>query len=139
MNTKFTIEELTAWVRSLIEDAKKDDQFSVAWFPGTKNSSYSIVGGWESGFSADYNDLLCISKSNPEYAMCIKIVENEGPYAYADFEILDMPYNRETNEVDDTCVALEFEDNPEETAAFFMMEWERITKEHVEDTDYEVA
>lgn len=139
MKTNFTIEQLAAWVRSLIEDAKKDEQFSVAWFEGTKNEPFSIVGGWESGFSSDYGDLLCISKSNPEYAMCIKIVENNGSYAYADFETLDMPYNRETNEVDDTCVALEFEDNPEETAAFFMMEWERITKEHAEDTDYEVA
>jgi hypothetical protein len=132
MSIKFTLESLTEWVRSLMDRAKKDDQFSVSWFPGTKNEPFNIVGGWVEGFSEDYSDLLYISKSEPEYAMCIKIVENEGPYAYVDFETLNMPYDRETNEVDDTCIALEYEDNPEETAAFFLGEWERIMKEHGE-------
>lgn len=133
MNTKITLERITEWIRSLIEHAKKDDQFSVSWFPGTKNEPFSIVGGWMDGFSEDYSDLLCISKSEPGYAMCVKIIENEGPYAYTDFEMLSMPYDKVTGEVDDTCIALEYEDNPEQTATFFMMEWERITKEHEGD------
>jgi hypothetical protein len=132
MSTKFTVESLADWIRSLIEDAKKDEQFSIAWFGPTKNEPFSIVGGWMEGFSEDYSDLLCISKSEPNYAMCIKIVVNEGPYAYTDFEIMNMPFDPETNEVDDTCIALEYEDNPEETALFFMTEWERIMKEHGE-------
>lgn len=133
MNNKFTVESLAAWIRCLVDHAKKDEQFSVSWFPETKNEPFSIVGGWMEGFSEDYSDLLCISKSEPNYAMCIKIVINEGPYAYTDFEILNMPLDPETNEVDDTCIALEWEDDPEETACFFKAEWERIMKEHEEN------
>lgn len=139
MKTDFTVEQLATWVRSLIEDAKKDEQLSIAWFSGTIDKPFSIIGGWMDGFSEDYSDLLCVSKSNPTYAMCIKIAVNEGPYAYTDFEVMNMPFDPETNEVDDTCIALEYEDDPEEIAAFFLAEWERITKEHMEDTDYEVA
>ena len=133
MKTNFTIEQLAAWVRSLIEDAKNDEQFSVAWFEGTKKEPFSIVGGWMEGFSEDYSDLLCISKSNPTYAMCVKIVVNEGPYAYTDFEVMNMPFDPETNKVDDTCIALEREEDYEAMALFFLNEWERIMKEHGED------
>jgi hypothetical protein len=43
-----------------------------------------------------------------------------------------MPIGKD-GEVDDTCVALEYEDDPEELAMFFWNELERITKEHEEE------
>jgi hypothetical protein len=58
--------------------------------------------------------------------MCIKIIVNKGPYAYCDFEVLDMPVFH-NGEVDDTCLTLEWEDNPEAIADFFAMEYERIS------------
>ena len=61
--------------------------------------------------------------------MCIKIAENEGPYAYTDFDAMAMPFDKLGN-VDDTCVPLEWDDNPEVAAEFFLHEWERIMNEH---------
>ena len=116
--------ELANWISGLKEAATEDEQFSVAWFPATKDMPISIVGGWMSGFSEDYSDFLCISKSNPEYAMCVKIIENEGPYAYCDFEVLNMPSDA-NGEVNDTCIALEYSDDTEAMAEFFLMELER--------------
>jgi hypothetical protein len=89
------------------------------------------------GFSEDYSDLLCISESNPKYAMCIKIAVNEGPYAYTDFELMNMPVDPETKEVDDTCIALEYNDDSESLAQFLLMELERITKEYGDADDEE--
>lgn len=123
---KDNVKALAAWIESMKEAAKKDEQFSVAWFKPTENDHFAIVAGWMSGFSEDYSDLLCISKSNPEWAMCVKIVENEGPYAYCDFEVLNMPVD-ETGEVDNTCIALEYNDNSEALAEFFISELERMT------------
>jgi hypothetical protein len=131
MNT--TINSLVVWIESLKEAARKDETFSISWFKGTKNESFSIIGGWMEGFSDSYDDLLCISKSNPKYAMCVKIAINEGPYAYTDFEMMNMPYDEEGN-VDDTCVALQWDDDAEELAAWLLTEWERIMKEHEEDS-----
>lgn len=135
MDTKklISIVKLADWIRTLAEAAEKDEQFSIAWFSDTKDKPFSIVGGWMKGFSEDYSDLLCISKSDPTYAMCVKIVVNEGPYTYADFEVMNMPFDPETNEVDNTCIALEREEDYEAMALFFLNEWERIMKEHEED------
>lgn len=132
MNTQNTtmIKNLADWIKSLKEDAKKDEQLSIAWFGDTKNEPFSIIGGWMEGFSEDYSDLLCISKSNPKYAMCVKIAVNEGPYAYTDFEIMNMPVNAE-GDIDDTCIALEYNDDAESLAGFLLTEWERISKEYV--------
>lgn len=136
MNTKNTamLNNLTEWIEEIIEAAKDDNCFSIAWFKGTENKPFSIIGGWMEGFSEDYSDLLCISKSNPKYAMCIKIAVNEGPYAYTDFEMMDMPINKE-GDVDDTCIALEYNDDPKATAEFFLGEWERIMREYGEDEE----
>lgn len=135
MDTKklISIVKLAGWIRTLVEAAEKDEQFSITWFSDTKDKPFSIVGGWMEGFSEDYSDLLCISKSNPTYAMCVKIVVNEGPYAYTDFEVMNMPFDPEANKVDDTCIALEREEDYEAMALFFLNEWERIMKEHGED------
>ena len=125
MNKTFTKEELTNWIAGLMNAAENDESFTVAWFEPTKNSPVSIVGGWQDGFHPSQADLFCMSESCPTYAMCIKIIENNGPYAYCDFETLGMPVC-ENGEVDDTCMALEWEDTPERFAEFFMGEWERM-------------
>ena len=128
---KINIEKLADWIRELIESAKKDEQFSIAWFKETENDPFSIIGGWMEGFSEDYDDVLCISKGDPSYAMCVKIAVNEGPYAYTDFEIMDMPVNSE-GDVDDTCIALDYDEDVVSLAQFLASEWERITKEYGE-------
>ena len=125
------VERLAAWIDNLKEAAKKDETFSISWFEDTKHCNFSIIGGWEQGFSEDYSDIMCISKSNPEYAMCVKIATNEGPYAYTDFEVMNMPIAKD-GEVDDTCVALEWEDDSESLAAWLFCEWERISEEYGE-------
>jgi hypothetical protein len=129
---KLTKEALIPFLASLITDAKNDAQFSIAWFNPTKDLPFSIVGGWQGGFDPEDTDCLLPSKSSPTYAMCVKIVVNEGPYAYTDFEIMNMPYDEEGN-VDDTEVALEWDDNPEEAARWLLCEWERIMEEHGEE------
>lgn len=125
MNKTFTKEALAGWIKGLKQAAKEDEQFSVSWFIPTKESPLSIVGGWENGFSPREADLFCQSKSEPTFAMCIKIVVNEGPYAYCDFETLNMPVD-DREEVEDTCIALEWKDDPTKVAEFYMMEWERL-------------
>lgn len=133
---KINIEKLADWLRVLIESAKKDEQFSIAWFKETENDPFSIIGGWMEGFSEDYGDVLCISKGDPSYAMCVKIAVNEGPYAYTDFEIMNMPVTSE-GDVDDTCIALDYDEDTTSLAQFLASEWERITKEYgdVENED----
>lgn len=134
MNTNnTTIKNLADWIEGLKNAAREDETFSISWFKGTKNEPFSIIGGWMEGFSDSYKDLLCMSKSEPKYAMCIKIAINEGPYAYTDFEIMNMPYDEEGT-VDDTCIALQWDDDAEELATWLLGEWERITKEHSEDS-----
>ena len=138
MNTKFTKESLSAWIADIKEAAKDDTSFSIAWFPGTENMPYSIIAGWMECFAdnSEVNDLFCVSKSQPRYVMCIKIAENEGPYAYTDYEIMNMPYDPDSGDVDDNEVMLEWDDNPDCAAEFFMHEWERIMETYVEE-DYE--
>lgn len=125
MNTTFTKEQLTGWIKGLQEAAKNDERFLVDWFKPTMNSEFSIVGGWLDGFNPNEADLFCQSKSEPTYCMCVKIIVNEGHYAYCDFETLDMPMS-EDGEVDDNCIALEWKDDPAKAAEFFMIEWEQL-------------
>lgn len=125
------LENLVQWLDDLKEAAKDDQSFSIAWFKETETSPFSIIGGWMGGFSEEWDDLLCVSKSNPTYAMCVKIAVNEGPYAYTDFEVMNMPVN-EDGEVDDNCIALEYGDNTEALAAFLLNEWEKLMGEYEE-------
>jgi hypothetical protein len=134
MNKTFTKEQLTSWIAGLQEAAKNDEQFLVDWFKRTKDSQFSIVGGWQDGFAPNEADLFCQSKSNPTYCMCVKICVNEGPYAYCDFETLDMPLS-EDGEVDDNCIALEWHDDPAKVAEFFMIEWEQLMDTLKEDEE----
>ena len=133
MNREAILKDLAIWINDLKESARRDDAISISWFKGTKDAPFSIIGGWAEGFNGDYADIFCISKADPYYAMCVKVAINEGPYAYTDFEIMNMPYDEKSGEVDDTCIPLEWDDNPEVAAQFFLGEWERIMKEHGEE------
>lgn len=126
------LKDLAEWIKGLKESAKNDETFDISWFIGTKNDPFSIIAGWEGGFAEYFSDIMCVSKSDPYYALCIKVAVNEGPYAYTDFELMDMPTDKR-GIIDDTCVALEWEDDPEEGAQFFLSQWERIMEEHGEE------
>ena len=131
-NYNETIENLTEWIDSLKEAAKEDQSFSIAWFRGSEFYPFAIVGGWVKGIADSYSDLFYMSKSEPGYTMCVKIAVNDGPYAYTDFEAMNMPLDK-NGEVEDTCVALEQNDDSESLAVWLLTEWERITKEHEEE------
>ena len=133
MNRETMLKDLAIWIRGLIDSAKADETFAISWFKGTEDKPFSIIGGWADGYNERDIDLMCLSKSHPTYAMSVKVAVNEGPYAYTDFEIMDMPYEKETGTVDDTEMVLEWDDNPEDAAKFFLCEWERIMKEHGEE------
>ena len=128
MNTVFTHQELAEWVESIKEAAKDDTSFSIAWFRPTESCPYAIIAGWMS--IPDMPDEFCKSKSHPEYVMCIKVAENNGPYAYTDYEIMDMPYDRVTEEVDDTEIMLEWNDPAEYVADHYLNEWRRIMSQY---------
>ncbi len=132
MNTRPTIENLATWIEDIKEAAKEDTSFSIAWFKDTADKPFSIIAGWQKACQEDYSDFFCISKSHPEYVMCIKVAVNEGPYAYTDFEAMSMPTNK-SGEVDVTCIPLEWDDSAEAAAQFFLGEWERIMKKHGEE------
>lgn len=135
MNREAMLESLAAWINGLKESAEADETFAISWFNETEDKPFSIIGGWADGYDERDIDIMCISRSNPTYAMSVKVVVNEGPYAYTDFEIMDMPYDKETGTVDDTEMVLEWDDNPYEAAQFFLSEWERIMKEHGEEIE----
>ena len=112
MNNTFTKEELTTWIAGLIDAAKNDEQFEVAWFAPTENTRFSIIGGWID-FTTGFEDVFCMSKSRPGKAMCVDVVDNE------DILIIE-------EEVEPTHIVLEWDDNPSCAAEFFMHEWERL-------------
>jgi hypothetical protein len=128
--TNTTIKNLAAWIESLKQFAEGDHELLVSWFKDTKDKPFSIVGGWVKMLNLP--EEFCCSKAQPEYVMCVKIAKNEGPYAYVDFDSLNMPTDSFGN-VDDTCIPLEWDDSADAAAAFFLCEWERIMTEHGED------
>ena len=134
MTTKFTEEQLTEWIEDIKEAARDDESFSIAWFPGTQDQPVAIIAGWSPLFSdkSEVGDLFCVSKSHPEYVMCIKIAENEGPDGYIDYEFMNMPTDPKTGEVEDTEVILEWDDSPACAAEFFTHEWERLMDAYIE-------
>jgi hypothetical protein len=128
MTTKITKESLAAWIEDIKEAAEDDNCFSVAFFKDTENSPFSIIAGWVRGISESYADLFYMSKSEPGYAMCVKIAINDGQHC-PDFETMNMPTDKFGN-VDDTCIALEQGEDAESLATFLLCEWERIMEEH---------
>jgi len=133
--TNNTIKSLAEWIEDLKNAAREDETFSISWFKGTEREPFSIIGGWQECFydKSEVDDLFCVSKSNPKYVMCVKIAINDGPYAYTDYEVMNMPYDPESGDVDDTEQMLEWEDDPEALATWLLAEWERIMKEHEEE------
>lgn len=133
MTNNTTIKKLADWIQSLIDEAEEDNCFDIAWFRETENEKFSIIGGWhESGFDPAARDIFCTSKSQPKYVMAIKVAINNGPYAYCDFDTMDMPIDK-FGDVDDTLFILEWDMEPKALATFIYGEWERIMKEHQED------
>ena len=135
MTIKFTKEQLTEWIENIKLLAEGDHELSIAWFKETKNAPLAIIAGWQECFSdnSEVDDLFCCSKSQPKYCMCIKIAENDGPYAYTDYEIMNMPIDSKSGEVENTEVMLEWNDPADYAAEFFMHEWERLMEEYLED------
>ena len=123
------VEHLAVWIAGIKECARRDDNSQIFWFLPTMNKPFCIIAGWEKWFESE---AFCCSKSQPEYVMCIKIVENDEHAAYVDFDTLYMPVDK-NGEVEDTCIPLEWDDSPEAAAQFFLGEWERIMKEHGEE------
>lgn len=130
MTTKFTKEQLAAWIGGILKAAREDESFSIAWFKPTKDSPFAIIAGWQELDEPVGEDTFCRSKSQPKYVMAIKIAENKGPYAYTDYEIMNMPWDRESEEVDDTEVYLEWNDPVDYMAEHFKAEWLRVMKEY---------
>jgi hypothetical protein len=120
------IEHLAAWIDTLIEYAKNDTAISASWFGGTKNAEFSIVGGWLEGFSAEYSDIMYISRSRPDRAMCVKIIVNNR--SDSRFSILPMPVGADGS-IENTCIAINIDEDVFGMAQFFAGEWERITRE----------
>ena len=122
--------DLANFLRGLIDSAKEDTAMAInlGRFRGTIDSKFGIVGGWTKGQFDGYGDLLCVSKENPNYAMAVKIVVN----GTGDYESLQMPTTEDGN-VEDTEIALEWEDDVDSAAAWLISEWERIMKEHGEE------
>lgn len=132
-----TTENLATWIGDVINNsAKNDEDISIIWFGPTVTKKYCIVAGWQKMFNEEQSvrlsGTLCISKSRPEYVMCIKVAETPEAGSSNDFESMVMP-NDLDGEIDNTCIPLEWEDMPECLAEFFIMEWERIMKEHGEE------
>lgn len=133
MNKEPIIKDLAEWIESLKGWAADDEAISISWFGETTNRPFSIIGGWSEGGWDETMTEVCLSKVDPCYAMCVKVAINEGPYAYTDFDIMNMPYDEETGTVDDTCIALNWDDDAESLAEWLFEQWERIMREHGEE------
>ena len=119
-----TLKDLTNWIDMVIDEAKKDTDKTLFWF--NKDDKFSIVAGWtKCFFEEDCSDLFYLSKSNPEYAMSIKIITNDCCDACTDFDALNMPVSK-NNEVDDVSIILEQGDNSKLLSIFFLSELDRI-------------
>lgn len=116
MNKTFTKEALAAWVNVLKEMAKADEQFDKCWFTPTKDSKFGIIAKWEDGYDPGFADLFCQSRSNPTKALCVEVIEQTTKRFLTAVE----------TEVEHACVVLEWEDDPDQVAEFFMIEWEQL-------------
>ena len=121
------LHNLTKWLEDLINKAELDTE-SVSYFRDTKDSPYCIVGGWGEGYSDELTDLVYTSESNPDYAMCVKIVKQEdSPDVNLDY-LLEV-VNPETGDVEFETLPIERDDGFTELARFLLNEWERISKD----------
>ena len=133
-SSKLNKNELVTFLSSLITDAKNDEKFSIAWFNPTKGLPFAIIGGWQDGFDPDITDGLFHSASSPTYVMCVKIAVNEGPYAYTDFEIMNMPCREGEDVYDSEWILLDCTDL-DQLAEDIITDYEYICKEYGGDSD----
>lgn len=129
---KFTQEALIEWLNSLVKAGEADEDFSIDWFGETENEKFAIIGGWLGGFDPGDSDIFVMSKRNPGYSLCVKIVINGGLYAYTDYDLMDMPYDDEADTAEDTEVFLEHDLDVAGLAAWLLSEWERISTEYAD-------
>lgn len=121
------LHNLTKWLEDLINKAELDTE-SVSYFRDTKDSPYCIVGGWGEGYSDELTDLVYTSESNPDYAMCVKIVKQEDS-SDVNLDYLLEVVNPETGDVEFETLPIEKDDDLTELACFLLNEWERISKD----------
>jgi hypothetical protein len=121
----FTRKELTTWISQLKDQAADDEKFNVSYFPGTKDSKVCIIGGWSSGFSTEYEDLVCVSASDPTKFMAVTIVKKPDHDLFRELDAFEPAE-------EDLRIALEWEDDPEAIACFYEMEWERLAYNYLE-------
>ena len=133
MEKTFTREQLIDWIKGIRKAAKDDESFSIAWFEPTKTYPFAIIAGWQELDEPEGEDSFCRSKSQPKYVMAIKVAENDGPYAYTDYEIMNMPWDSYSGDVDDTEVFLEWDDPVDYMADHFIAEWRRVMKKYGAD------
>ena len=123
------LQSLTNWLEDLINKVELDTE-SVSYFKDTKDSPYCIVGGWGEGYSDELTDLVYISESNPDYAMCVKIVKQEdSPDVNLDY-LLEV-VNPETGDIEFETLLIERDDDFTELASFLMSEWTRISEKYL--------
>lgn len=130
MEKTFTKDQLIDWIEAIRQAAREDESFCIAWFKPTESFPFAIIAGWHEldEFEGEDSFGFCRSKSQPKYVMAIKIAENEGPYAYTDYEIMNMPWDRETGDVDNTEIFLEWDDPVDYMADHFRAEWIRLMR-----------
>ena len=123
---------IARWLKKTALAIHKNDTAECAsWtFDGT---NYSLSVGWLGGFDEkDKNDGLLHSKKQPSYTInCgIKIY---NPYDCADFEFMDMPYNKESGDVWDSSISLAENATDDDylfDAKFMLKELKGIIKEY---------
>ena len=121
----FTKEQLVTWIVGLKKSVERDENFSISWFGPTKNMVTCIVGGWSAGFNPADADLFCLSRSNPTFGMCVKVVVNPRSDVLTDFDRLDMPVDS-AGEIEDSTIVLEHDMDIEGLADFITSEWDRL-------------
>ena len=89
----FTKASLTEFIKTVHAEGLADVSASIWWFKPTKDKPLAIIGGWTGNFDADHigADDLLESKTSPSYCFGVKIAVNEGPYAYTEYDLMNMP------------------------------------------------
>ncbi len=124
------LNRLELWVEELRKDAENSDDLKYSvFYPDGNDSPFCIVGGWSKGFTADYSDVLYVNKTDPGYAICIKVALTSKSTVHKNFDDFAMPVDSYGN-TEDTCVALERDDLSIAAAMFYLNEYERLVEEY---------
>lgn len=120
------VKELTNFIASAVDEMPEFDDGEFRWFE--LDGDLAVVIGWESGFGEELRDDAIQSKSDPNYALCIKIGENPNGYAYTDMEMTNMPFSKEDGEVWDTDTSLYKGQDFTKLAKWYLNEYKSIRK-----------